>query len=185
MFTSNYFSVPPDLYQFMYVLIFSNVFISLVIIFQIKTVFHDVSAAVVYDVLHDQEYRSKWDKYSLEVKDIGHLNPNNLIGYFACKCTWNLTSIFLTEFNVFLAKKVTQMYFLFLTSNNNQITSICAPLWRTHDSFMYSSRHKDGLSLMSFFRQEKKINNVITSSLPFLFVIQNVLCSSRTMFPVK
>ena len=56
-------------------------------IFQIKTVFHDVSAAVVYDVLHDQEYRSKWDKYSLEVKDIGHLNPNNLIGYFACKCT--------------------------------------------------------------------------------------------------
>ena len=71
--------------------------------------FHDVSAAVVYDVLHDQEYRSKWDKYSLEVKDIGHLNPNNLIGYFACKCIFTFTfSIFLTEFNVFLAKKVTQ-----------------------------------------------------------------------------
>ena len=85
----------------MYVLIFSNVFISLVIIFQIKTVFHDVSAAVVYDVLHDQEYRSKWDKYSLEVKDIGHLNPNNLIGYFACKCTLHLTFLFSSQTSMY------------------------------------------------------------------------------------
>ena len=47
--------------------------------------FNDVNAAVVYDVLHDQEYRSKWDKYSMEIKDIGHLNPNNMIAYYACK----------------------------------------------------------------------------------------------------
>ena len=71
------------------------------IIFQIKTVFHDVSAAVVYDVLHDQEYRSKWDKYSLEVKDIGHLNPNNLIGYFACKCTLHLTFLFASQSSMY------------------------------------------------------------------------------------
>ena len=45
----------------------------------------DISASVVYDVLHDQEYRSKWDKYCLEVKDIGHLNPNNTLGYYAGK----------------------------------------------------------------------------------------------------
>ena len=52
---------------------------------QIKTMFPDVVASVVYDVLHDQEYRSTWDKYSVEVKDIGHLNPNNTIGYYARK----------------------------------------------------------------------------------------------------
>jgi len=53
---------------------------------RIKTVFNDVNAAVVYDVLHDQEYRSKWDKYSMEIKDIGHLNPNNMIAYYALAC---------------------------------------------------------------------------------------------------
>jgi hypothetical protein len=47
--------------------------------------FPDVNAAVVYDVLHDQEYRSTWDRYSLEIRDIGHINPNNTIGYYACK----------------------------------------------------------------------------------------------------
>ena len=53
--------------------------------FQIKTLYPDISAAVVYDVLQDQEYRSKWDKYFLETKDIGHLNPNNTLSYYASK----------------------------------------------------------------------------------------------------
>ena len=39
----------------------------------------------MYDVLQDQEYRSKWDKYFLETKDIGHLNPNNTLSYYASK----------------------------------------------------------------------------------------------------
>ena len=55
------------------------------LLFQIKTTFPDVPASVVYDVLHDQEYRSYWDKYCLEVKDIGHLNPNNTVCYYASK----------------------------------------------------------------------------------------------------
>lgn len=53
--------------------------------FQIKTTYSDISASVVYDVLHDQDYRSLWDKYCLDVKDIGHLNPNNTISYYASK----------------------------------------------------------------------------------------------------
>ena len=52
---------------------------------QIKTTYPDIAASVVYDVLHDQEYRSNWDKYALEVKDIGHLNPNNSLSYYASK----------------------------------------------------------------------------------------------------
>ena len=54
-------------------------------IFQIKTLYPDIPAAVVYDVLQDLEYRSKWDKYFLEVNDIGHLNPNNTVNYYASK----------------------------------------------------------------------------------------------------
>jgi len=53
---------------------------------RIKTLYPDISAAVVYDVLQDQEYRSKWDKYFLETKDIGHLNPNNTLSYYAITC---------------------------------------------------------------------------------------------------
>ena len=47
--------------------------------------FPDVSASVLYDVLHDPMYRSKWDHYMLEIKDVGHINPNNSINYYARK----------------------------------------------------------------------------------------------------
>jgi hypothetical protein len=55
------------------------------LLFQLNTVFTDVSASVLYDVLHDPVYRNKWDHYMLEIKEIGHINPNNSINYYACK----------------------------------------------------------------------------------------------------
>ncbi|CAD5221208.1 unnamed protein product [Bursaphelenchus xylophilus] len=43
----------------------------------------NVSADVVYDVLHDPDYRSSWDKYMVKAEDIGVLNPNNDLCYYA------------------------------------------------------------------------------------------------------
>lgn len=46
----------------------------------------DVSAEVLYDVLHDVEYRKKWDTNVIETFDIGKLTVNADIGYYAWKC---------------------------------------------------------------------------------------------------
>lgn len=43
----------------------------------------DVSASTAYDVLHDSLYRSVWDRYMLSATDIGLINPNNDICYYA------------------------------------------------------------------------------------------------------
>ncbi len=63
-------------------------------LFQLNTIFPDVSAAVLYDVLHDPVYRSKWDHYMIEIKDIGHLNPNNSINYYARKSPLMVSVLF-------------------------------------------------------------------------------------------
>ncbi|CAG9539432.1 unnamed protein product [Cercopithifilaria johnstoni] len=43
----------------------------------------NMSASIVYDVLHDPQYRPKWDKYHRKTIDIGLINPNNDICYCA------------------------------------------------------------------------------------------------------
>lgn len=53
--------------------------------FQVKGHFKDVSAATVYDVLHDPIYRKLWDNNMLESYEVCCLNPMNDIGYYACK----------------------------------------------------------------------------------------------------
>ncbi|XP_067853168.1 START domain-containing protein 10-like [Heptranchias perlo] len=46
----------------------------------------DVSAEAVYDVLHDNEYRRKWDKHVIKTFDIARLTVNADIGYYSWKC---------------------------------------------------------------------------------------------------
>ena len=55
-------------------------------IFQIHTTFAEVSPHHIYDVLHDPDYRKVWDQHMIESHDIGCLNPNNDIGYYASMC---------------------------------------------------------------------------------------------------
>jgi len=40
---------------------------------------------VLYDVLQDPGYRATWDKFMLESREIGHINPNNNLSYYARK----------------------------------------------------------------------------------------------------
>ncbi|KAK3576084.1 hypothetical protein CHS0354_014088 [Potamilus streckersoni] len=53
---------------------------------KVRTVFDDVEAETLYDVLHDPDYRKTWDQSMLEGYEICALNPNNDIGYYALKC---------------------------------------------------------------------------------------------------
>ncbi|NWV08051.1 STA10 protein, partial [Ptilonorhynchus violaceus] len=40
----------------------------------------------LYDVLHDIEYRKKWDTNVIETFDIGRLTANSDVGYYAWRC---------------------------------------------------------------------------------------------------
>ncbi|XP_060627299.1 START domain-containing protein 10 [Anolis sagrei] len=46
----------------------------------------DVSAETLYDVLHDIEYRKKWDTNVIETFDIGKLTVNADVGYYSWRC---------------------------------------------------------------------------------------------------
>lgn len=54
---------------------------------KIQTVFPDITSETLYDVLHDPDYRRVWDTTCLESLEIGLLNVNNDVGYYASKCT--------------------------------------------------------------------------------------------------
>ncbi|KAK7097299.1 START domain-containing protein 10-like [Littorina saxatilis] len=53
---------------------------------KIRSTFADVPASVMYDVIHDPQYRKTWDHSMLEGFEICVINPNNDIGYYAIKC---------------------------------------------------------------------------------------------------
>ncbi|XP_072900442.1 START domain-containing protein 10 [Hemitrygon akajei] len=46
----------------------------------------ELSAETLYDVLHDAEYRRKWDENMIETFDIGRLTANADVGYYAWRC---------------------------------------------------------------------------------------------------
>lgn len=52
---------------------------------KIHTKFCEIPAEVLYDVLHDPDYRKEWDSHMLASEEIGCLNVNNDVGYYASK----------------------------------------------------------------------------------------------------
>ncbi|XP_030755427.1 START domain-containing protein 10-like isoform X2 [Sitophilus oryzae] len=53
---------------------------------KIHSVFNKISAETMFDVLHDPDYRKEWDEHMMASIDIGYLNPNNDVGYYALSC---------------------------------------------------------------------------------------------------
>ncbi|XP_027216104.1 START domain-containing protein 10 isoform X1 [Penaeus vannamei] len=53
---------------------------------KVCTVYTDIDANVLYDVLHDPHYRQMWDKHMIKSVDVGYLNPNNDVSYYAIAC---------------------------------------------------------------------------------------------------
>ncbi|XP_037635143.1 START domain containing 14 [Sebastes umbrosus] len=51
-----------------------------------KMTIKDVSAATMYDVLHDSSYRKKWDPAMLDSFDIARLSANADVGYYSWVC---------------------------------------------------------------------------------------------------
>ncbi|XP_072293326.1 START domain containing 14 [Eucyclogobius newberryi] len=51
-----------------------------------KMIVKDVSAATMYDVIHDGMYRKKWDPTMMESFDIARLSANADVGYFSWIC---------------------------------------------------------------------------------------------------
>ncbi|KAM4621959.1 START domain containing 14 [Polymixia lowei] len=57
-----------------------------------KMTIKDVSASTMYDVLHDGQYRKKWDPSMLESFDIARLSTNADVGYYSWHCPSPLKS---------------------------------------------------------------------------------------------
>ncbi|CAL4063189.1 unnamed protein product [Meganyctiphanes norvegica] len=53
---------------------------------KVQTVYTDIQACILYDVLHDPHYRKVWDKHMISTVDVGFLNPNNDVSYYAISC---------------------------------------------------------------------------------------------------
>lgn len=58
---------------------------------QMRIVCKDLPAETLYDVLHDINYRKKWDSNMIETYDIGRLTVNADVGYYSCKSCSRLT----------------------------------------------------------------------------------------------
>lgn len=53
---------------------------------KVQTFFRGINPNTVFDVLHDPHYRKVWDEHMTASIEIGYLNPNNDISYYAISC---------------------------------------------------------------------------------------------------
>eukprot|EP01129_Flabellula_baltica_P004617 TRINITY_DN1619_c1_g1_i1.p1 TRINITY_DN1619_c1_g1~~TRINITY_DN1619_c1_g1_i1.p1 ORF type:complete len:236 (-),score=64.52 TRINITY_DN1619_c1_g1_i1:31-738(-) len=59
---------------------------------RIFTRYEGISAELLYDVLHDPDYRKTWDDNMIDGHDIVKLDPYNDIGYYAAKFPFPLSN---------------------------------------------------------------------------------------------
>ncbi|GFR96989.1 PCTP-like protein [Elysia marginata] len=52
---------------------------------KVRSIFDDIDAATLYDVIHDPDFRKTWDRTMLEAGELCAINPNNDIGYYAIR----------------------------------------------------------------------------------------------------
>lgn len=78
---------------------------SVIISFKVRTAFKDIKPEVLYDVLHDPDYRKTWDHTMVEGYEICAINPNNDIGYYASKFNAPVTSYQIILMDIIPKKK--------------------------------------------------------------------------------
>lgn len=50
---------------------------------KIHTKFDNITPDILFDVIHDPDYRRIWDSHMLASEEIGVINVNNDVGYYA------------------------------------------------------------------------------------------------------
>lgn len=68
---------------------------------KIHSLFEDVTPDVLFDVLHDPDYRKVWDSHMLDSFEIGVFNVNNDVGYYASRsfpCLYSLENVLFSFF---------------------------------------------------------------------------------------
>lgn len=61
-------------------------------IVKVHVVYPDVDPAVLYDVLHDPDYRKEWDDKMIEGYEIEKLNATNDVGYYSVKAPMGVSN---------------------------------------------------------------------------------------------
>lgn len=61
-------------------------------IIRVRRVMPEVPPSVLYDQLHDADYRATWDDKMIEGYNITQLDAHNDIGYYSAKFPWPLTN---------------------------------------------------------------------------------------------
>lgn len=54
-------------------------------IVKLYAVFKTIPASVMYDVLHDPDYRAVWDENMVEGYNVEQIDANNDVGYYSAK----------------------------------------------------------------------------------------------------
>jgi len=61
-------------------------------IVKLFAIFKDIEASVMYDVLHDPDYRAVWDENMVEGFNVEQIDANNDVGYYSAKAPTGISN---------------------------------------------------------------------------------------------